>query len=100
MTVIFGTVASLNEYSSLAPRRMMPPYSCAVPGRNPGTSSNTRMGMLNASQNRTKRAAFSLDSKSSVPASTFGWLAITPTGIPSSRVKPVRMLIAHRGNTS
>ena len=36
ITVIFGTVASVNAYSSLAPCRMIPPYSCAVPGRNPG----------------------------------------------------------------
>src|ERR1043166_2131260 len=57
MTVTFGTVASANAYSSFAPCRMMPPYSCTVPGRNPGTSSNVTSGMLNASQNRTNRAA-------------------------------------------
>ena len=56
--------------------------------------------MLNASQNRTKRDAFSLASMSSVPASTFGWFAITPTLRPSSRAKPVTMLAAHNGNTS
>ncbi len=100
MTVIFGTVASANAYSSLAPCRMMPPYSCAVPGRNPGTSSNTTSGMLNASQNRTNRAAFSLDSMSSVPASTFGWLATTPTVRPSSRANPVRIDIAYSAWTS
>ena len=47
--------------------------------------------MLNASQNRTNRDAFSLASMSSVPASTFGWFAITPTLRPSSRAKPVTM---------
>ena len=58
MTVIFGTVASANAYSSFAPFVMMPPHSCAVPGRNPGTSSNVMSGILNASQKRTKRAPF------------------------------------------
>ena len=37
---------------------MMPPYSWAVPGRNPGTSSKVTSGMLKQSQKRTKRAAF------------------------------------------
>ena len=35
MTVILGTVASANAYSSLAPCRMIPPCSWAVPGRKP-----------------------------------------------------------------
>jgi hypothetical protein len=35
---------------------MIPPYSCALPGKNPGTSSNVTSGMLNASQKRMKRA--------------------------------------------
>jgi hypothetical protein len=35
---------------------MMPPYSWAVPGRKPGTSSKVTMGMLKQSQKRTKRA--------------------------------------------
>jgi hypothetical protein len=34
--------------------------------------------MLNASQVRTKRAAFALASMSSTPASCAGWLATTP----------------------
>ena len=44
---------------SLAPRRMMPSHSWSVPGRKPGTSTKVSTGMLNASQVRTKRAAFS-----------------------------------------
>ena len=72
ITVTFGTVASANANSSFAPWRMMPPYSCTVPGRKPGTSSNVTSGMLNASQKRTKRAAFTDASMSSVPASTAG----------------------------
>ena len=67
---------------------MMPPYSCAVPGRKPGTSSNVTIGMLNASQKRTKRAALIDASMSSTPASTGGWLATMPTGAPASRAKP------------
>lgn len=43
---------------TLAPWRMMPPYSWPVPGRKPGTSTSVTSGMLNASQKRTKRAAF------------------------------------------
>src|SRR5712675_1709057 len=57
MTVSLGTVASAKAYSSLAPCLMMPPNSCAVPGRKPGTSTNVRSGMLKQSQKRTKRAA-------------------------------------------
>ena len=80
ITVSFGTVASLNAYSSFAPWRMMPPYSCEVPGKNPGTSTKVISGMLKASQNRTKRAPLSEALMSSAPAMTFGWLATTPTG--------------------
>ena len=94
ITVTFGTVASANAYSSFAPCRMMPPYSCTVPGRNPGTSSKVTSGMLNASQKRTKRAPFTDASMSSVPASTAGWLATMPTGRPSSRAKPTTMFFA------
>jgi hypothetical protein len=51
----------------------------AVPGRKPGTSTSVRIGMLKASQKRTKRAAFGDESMSRQPASTIGWLATTPT---------------------
>src|SRR5947208_842105 len=94
ITVSFGTVASLNAYSSFAPCRMIPPYSCAVPGRKPGTSTNVTSGMLKASQKRTKRAALTEALMSSAPAITFGWLATTPTGCPSRRAKPTTMFIA------
>ena len=36
ITASFGTVASQYAYSSLAPWRMIPPHSCAVPGQEPG----------------------------------------------------------------
>src|SRR5258707_1233089 len=67
ITVSFGTVASLNAYRSFAPCRMMPPYSCVVPGRNPGTSTKVTSGMLNESQKRTNRAALSEALMSSDP---------------------------------
>jgi hypothetical protein len=69
ITVSFGTVASAYAYNSFAPWRMIPPHSCAVPGRKPGTSTNVTSGMLNASQVRTKRAALFDASMSSTPAS-------------------------------
>src|SRR6266550_440302 len=92
ITVSFGTVASQYAYSSLAPCLMMPPCSCATPGRKPGTSSKVTSGTLNASQNRMKRAPLADAALSSTPASTAGWLAITPTGRPPSRAKPTSRL--------
>ena len=67
MIVILGTVASANANNSLAPCRMMPPYSCAVPGRKPGTSTKVTKGMLNASQNLTNLAAFTDELMSKQP---------------------------------
>ena len=73
---------------------MSPPYSCAVPGRKPGTSTKVRIGISKASQKRTKRAALREASQSSTPASTIGWFATTPTVRPSMRPKPVTMFLA------
>ena len=56
--------------------------------------------MPNASQVRTKRAAFSLASMSSVPATCSGLLATTPTLRPSMRPKPTTMFCAHSSCTS
>ena len=64
---------------------MMPPYSCAVPGMKPGTSTKVTTGMLKASQKRTKRAALIELLMSRQPASTSGWLATMPTVWPSMR---------------
>ena len=47
--------------------------------------------MLNASQVRTNRAAFSAASMSRQPARCIGWLATTPTAAPSTRPKPTTM---------
>ena len=73
---------------------MIPPHSCAVPGRKPGTSTKVTSGMLKASQMRTKRAAFTEESMSSVPASAFGLLPMIPTGWPPRRAKPTTMFSA------
>ena len=72
----------------------MPPHSCDVPGRKPGTSTNVTSGTLNASQVRTNRAAFSDASMSSTPASERGWLPTTPTEWPPRRAKPTTMFSA------
>src|ERR1700693_5583509 len=100
MRLTFGTVASAKANRSFAPWRMMPPYSCCVPGRKPGTSSKTSRGMLKASQNRTKRAPLTDASMSSTPARCIGWLATTPTDLPASRMNPTRMFFAKPAWTS
>ena len=51
-------------------------------------------GMLNASQKRTNRAAFTDALMSRVPASTDGWLATMPIDRPSSRANPTTMFLA------
>ncbi len=79
---------------------MMPPYSCAVPGRKPGTSTNVTSGMLKQSQNRTNRAAFTEALMSRHPARCAGWLATMPTGRPPSRPKPTTMFGANPACTS
>ena len=100
ITVTFGTVASANAYSSFAPLRMMPPHSCTVPGRNPGTSSKVTSGMLKASQNLTKRAPFTDASMSRQPARCAGWFATMPTERPPNRANPTMMLRAKCSCTS
>ena len=56
--------------------------------------------MLNASQVRTKRAAFSEESMSRTPARTAGWLPTMPTTRPSRRAKPQVIDIAQCRCTS
>jgi len=92
--VIFGTVAAEYANSIFAPWRMMPPCSCATPGRKPGTSTRLITGMLYASQIRMNRAALSEALMSSTPDIDFGWLAMKPTERPTMRPKPVTMLVA------
>ncbi len=100
ITVIRGTVASANAYSSFAPCRMIPPYSCSVPGRNPGTSTNVRIGMLNASQNRTNRDAFSDASMSSVPGDHLRLVRDDPDRAPVEAGEADDDVIAHSGKIS
>src|SRR6478735_1010859 len=100
MIWIRGTVASQKAYSSLAPWRMIPPYSWSTPGGEPGTSTKVTRGMLKASQVRTNRAPFSADSMSSTPASTIGWLPTMPTVWPSRRANPHTIEPAQRGKYS
>ena len=73
---------------------MMPPYSWAVPGRKPGTSTKVTIGIENASQKRTKRAAFLDAAMSRQPASTIGWFATKPTVSPAILPNPQTMLAA------
>ncbi len=79
---------------------MIPPHSCAVPGRKPGTSTKVTSGTLNASHVRTNRAALFEESMSSTPASERGWLPTMPTEWPPSRAKPQTMFSAQRSCTS
>ena len=76
---------------------MIPPHSCSVPGRNPGTSTKVSSGTLNASHVRTKRAAFTEASMSRTPASAAGWFPTTPTAWPPSRANPHTMFSACDG---
>jgi hypothetical protein len=85
ITVSLGTVASQYAYSSFAPWRMMPPCSCATPGRNPGTSTKVTIGMLKQSQNRMKRAALARRVDVEDPGEHRGWFATIPTGFPPRR---------------
>src|ERR1017187_8193624 len=78
----------------------MPPNSCSVPGRKPGTSSKVRIGMLKASQKRTKRAPFTEELISSTPARKAGWLPTMPTERPSMRPNPTTIFLAQCSWTS
>ena len=92
--VTFGVVASAYANKSFAPCLIIPPYSWAVPGIKPGTSTNVSMGILKASQNLTNLAAFLLESLSKQPAKTIGWFATTPIVCPSNLMKPIIMFFA------
>ncbi len=51
----------------LAPWRMMPMRSTALPIMNPGTSARNTSGMPKASHSQTKRVALSAESTNSTP---------------------------------
>ena len=92
--VTFGVVASAYENNNFAPFLIIPPYSCAVPGIKPGTSTRVSIGILNASQNLTNLAAFLLESISKQPAKTSGWLATTPIVSPFNLINPIKIFFA------
>lgn len=52
-------------------------FTCAVPGKKPGTSTKVKMGILKQSRKRTKRAALIEESMSRQPAKCPGLLATT-----------------------
>ena len=90
-----GTVASDTALIILAPCRMMPCRSTAVPTMKPGTSARNSSGTLKASQSWMKRVALSAESTNSTPPLNIGLLATTPIGWPSSRAKPTTSSRAH-----
>src|SRR5437764_15473047 len=61
ITDTFGTVASDTAVIILAPWRMMPCRSTAVPTMNPGTSARNTRGRLHASHRQLKRSHLSAD---------------------------------------
>ena len=65
-------MASVYANSSLEPCFIIPPYSCLVPGKKPGASTNVIIGILKQSQNLTNLAAFLDESISKQPARTNG----------------------------
>ena len=71
-TANFGTVASEYAKSNFAPCLIIPPYSCTIPGRKPGTSINVKIGILKQSHVRINLAAFTDASISRQPANTDG----------------------------
>ena len=89
ITQIFGTVASETALIILAPCRMMPWRSTAVPTMKPGTSARNTSGTLKASHIWMNRAALSAESTNSTPPLNIGLLATTPIAWPSSRAKPM-----------
>ena len=94
-TQIFGTVASDTALIILAPCRMMPCFSTAVPTMKPGTSARNSSGTLNASHSWMNRVALSAESVKSTPPLNIGLLATTPMTWPSSRAKPMVSSRAH-----
>jgi hypothetical protein len=94
-TQIFGTVASLIAVIILAPCRMMPCFSTAVPTMNPGTSERNSSGTLNASHSCTKRVALSAESTNSTPPLCSELFATTPMTSPFRRAKPTVTSRAH-----
>ena len=94
MNVIFGTVASAQAKSILAPCFIKPLNSQLLPGRKPGTSAKVTIGILNALQKRIKRDDFRDASISRHPARFKGWLPTTPITLPSTSPNPIMIFRA------
>jgi hypothetical protein len=94
-TQIFGTVASEIALIILAPCRMMPCFSTALPTMKPGTSERKSNGTLNASHIWTNRVTLSAESTKSTPPLNIELLPTTPTASPSSRPNPTVTSRAH-----
>ena len=88
-TQIRGTEQSASAWRNLAPWRMIPARSTALPTMNPGTSQRKSSGSPYALQSETNCAPLSEESPVSTPPLRIGWLASTPTARPSSRAKAV-----------
>ena len=79
ITEMRGTCACASAAIILAPWRMIPWRSTAVPIMNPGTSARNSSGTLNASQHVMKRVALSAESTKSTPPLKRGCEARMPT---------------------
>ena len=88
-------MASEIAKSILAPWRMIPCCSTAVPTTNPGTSCRNTSGIPKASHSHTNRAALSAEFTSRAPPRTIGLEATMPTARPPTRASPVTTLRAH-----
>jgi len=95
MKVILGTVASAYANNNFDPCLIIPPYSWSVPGKNPGTSTNVIIGILNALANLTNLAAFTDALISKHPAFSSGSFAIIATVLPSNLAKQVIIFFAN-----
>jgi hypothetical protein len=89
-------VASAIAVIILAPCRMMPCFSTALPTMKPGTSERKINGRLNASHSCTNRVALSAESTNSTPPLNIELLPSTPTAWPSSRANPTVISRAQR----
>ncbi len=99
-TVTIGTVIDWAETNRRENRRTWAVSSASGPTRNPGVSHSESTGRSWPSHSWRNRAALSAASASIAPPSTAGSLAITPTGIPSSRTSAVMIPVAYPARSS
>ena len=92
-----GACATRRPAAATAPWRMTPACSCAHAGQEAGRVDEHDERQAEAVAQLTNQAPFSSDSASRQPPRWWGWLAMTPTGVPSMRAKPTTRLRAQRG---